>query len=167
MARCYRYGALSKRMVLLWCVISVFYFVFFAVSHSFAGAVADPAAPSEPLMAHEFQALRAIKGHFDGGTWNDAVDKWQGDKHRLMQQALTRILQGGYGSQQVKALLGEPDQVLRAPAAEYRQVVERAEWQGTPVGELWAYHWRGAHDQLIIALEQDKVSAGGWLLAWE
>lgn len=164
MYACYLYGAVSKRRALIQCAGLFLYILFFALPHSYAG---QTIGPSEQRMAEEFLALRQIKGHFQGGEWNDAVDKWQGDKHRLLQQALAVILQGDYGSQQLRALLGEPDRVWSKAAPGYAQILEQTEWQGAPSGELWAYYWRGEHDQLIIAVEQDRAGAGGWLLAWE
>lgn len=161
---CYLYGAFSKRLVLLRGATFFLFFVFFALPHSYA---AEAITPREQLIAREFLALRQIKGHFEGGAWNDAVDKWQGDKHRLLQQSLALILQGNYGSQQVRALLGEPDRIWPVSTTGYAHVLARTEWQGTPSGEFWAYYWRGAHDQLIIALERDQVTAGGWLMAGE
>nr|WP_298173067.1 hypothetical protein [uncultured Pseudomonas sp.] len=161
MSDCYRYGAFSKRFVLL---VNVLFFMFFALPHSYADEAIEPSAQS---MAREFLALRQIKGHFEGGVWNDAVDKWQGDKHRLLQQSLALMLRDAYSARQVRALLGEPDRIWPVSTAQYAQTLERTEWQGTPSGELWAYYWRGAHDQLVIALDGGRVVAGGWLMAGE
>jgi hypothetical protein len=157
----YLYSAFSKRLAPL---MGVLFFTFFALPHSDA---TETIAPSEQDIAREFMAMRQIKGHFEGGAWNDAVDKWQGDKHRLLQHSLALMLQDAYSAEQVKALLGEPDRMWLVSTEGYAQTLERTEWRGTPSGELWAYYWRGAHDQLIIALEQGRVTAGGWLMAGE
>jgi hypothetical protein len=51
--------------------------------------------PLENLAA-QFREIRKIEGHFDGGTWNDEVDRWEGRKHRLMSAGdileLSRVL---------------------------------------------------------------------------
>ena len=157
----YLYRAFSKPQVLL---ASILFFMFLALPHSYATEEAEPGAQS---MAREFLQLRQIKGHFEGGVWNDAVDKWQGDKHRLLQRALALMLRDAYSAQQIRDLLGEPDRILPVSAAEYAQTLEHTDWRGVPSGELWAYYWRGAHDQLIVAVAQQQVTAGGWLMAWE
>ena len=41
------------------------------------------------------------------------------------------------------------------------------DWRGQPAGELWAYDWRGQHDQLLFAVEGEQVRAAGWLLMYE
>ncbi len=125
------------------------------------------AATGETAAAEQFQALRAVKGHFNGGTWNDRVDTWNGEKHQVMQSLQAQILRGEKQAADVTRLFGEPEQIWPESAEQYTQLVQRAQWQGRPTGELWAYYWRGQHDQLLIALKDGKVTAAGWLMAWE
>ncbi|MET1077700.1 MAG: hypothetical protein ABWY06_06735 [Pseudomonas sp.] len=125
------------------------------------------AATEETATAEQFQALRAVKGHFNGGTWNDRVDTWNGEKHQVMQKLQAQILRGEKQAADVRDLFGEPEQIWPESADQYAQLVQRAQWQGRPSGEIWAYYWRGQHDQLLVALKDGKVTAAGWLLAWE
>ncbi|KAG0330736.1 hypothetical protein BG000_011540, partial [Podila horticola] len=50
-------------------------------------AVAAPVPPVEDVQAlgKTFQDLRTIKGHFDGGEFNEDVDAFNGKKHQTMQ----------------------------------------------------------------------------------
>lgn len=35
-------------------------------------------------LGSSFQRLRGVRAHFEGGLWDDDVDAWMGEKHRLM-----------------------------------------------------------------------------------
>lgn len=63
------------------------------------------------LIAAEFRDLQTIRGHFNGGTWNDKVDKWMGRKHWLMLALGLRL--GQYKKSDLIQLLGFPDQIVR------------------------------------------------------
>ena len=126
-----------------------------------------PVAGAQPQAAKELQTLRSITGHFGGGAWNDEVDRWNGKKHRLMQSLSTQVIQGEYQAAQLMALMGPPDRVWSKSDMAYPQLLQHTEWQGPAQGELWAYYWRGPHDQLLFALKEGKVTATGWLLSWE
>jgi hypothetical protein len=118
-------------------------------------------------LAEQWQALRIKPGHFSGATWDDQVDKWQGAKHRLMQQLLELAWTERYDAAQLRALLGTPDRVWTPESDGYADWLRLTEWRGQPTGELWAYEWRGQHDQLLFAVEGEQVRAAGWLLMWE
>ncbi|WPC05249.1 hypothetical protein SBP02_00425 [Pseudomonas benzenivorans] len=133
-----------------------------------ACAVAEPALPTEARhLAEQWQALRAKPGHFSGAAWDDQVDKWQGTKHRLMQQLLELAWSERYDATQLRALLGAPDRVWTPESDEYADWLRLTDWRGQPAGELWAYDWRGQHDQLLFALEGEQLKAAGWLLMYE
>jgi hypothetical protein len=135
-----------------------------------ACAVAEPAPqPSAEAqrLAHEWQAMRAKPGHFTGGAWDDQVDKWQGAKHQLMQQLLDLAWSERYDATQLRALLGTPDRVWTPASLGYADGLRLTEWRGQPAGELWAYEWRGQHDQLLFAVEGEQLKAAGWLLMYE
>jgi hypothetical protein len=135
-----------------------------------ACAIAEP-LPTLPveaqLLAQQWQAMRARPGHFAGGEWDDQVDKWQGAKHQLMQQLFDLAWGDRYDVAQLRALLGAPDRVWTPAADEYANWLRMTEWHGQPAGELWAYEWRGQHDQLLFAVEGEQVRAAGWLLMYE
>ncbi|HLD66151.1 MAG TPA: hypothetical protein VJA19_08910 [Pseudomonas sp.] len=95
------------------------------------------------------------------------MDKWNGKKHQVMQELATQVIQGDYQAAQLIALMGRPDRVWSESDEGYTHLLQHTEWQGPAQGELWAYHWRGPHDQLLFALKDGKVTAAGWLLSWE
>ncbi|QLC73178.1 hypothetical protein LPB260_20730 [Pseudomonas sp. LPB0260] len=135
-----------------------------------ACAVAEPApqlSTEAQRLAHKWQAMRAKPGHFTGGAWDDQVDKWQGAKHQLMQQLLDLAWTERYDASQLRTLFGAPDRVLAPAAAEYADGLRQTNWQGQPSGELWAYEWRGQHDQLLFAVDGEEVRAAGWWLLYE
>ena len=121
-------------------------------------------------LSRQWLAMRMQTGHFDGAAWNDAIDRWQGAKHVLMQQLARRAEQQRWTAGQLKGWMGEADQVLRAGDVEHARLLAQAQWQGTqgpPAGELWLYRWRGTHDQLVFALQPGWVVAAGWVYALE
>jgi len=139
-----------------------------------ATAASDPAAEARsatpspaPALTRQWLALRRLQGRFDGAPWNDAVDRWQGPKHTLMQQLARFALQERLDADRLDALLGAPDQVLPAGAAGQTLFLQQAQWQGVPAGDLWLYRWRGSHDQLVFALHEGEVAAAGWWYALE
>ena len=130
-------------------------------------AWSSPPTAAQRPAAEEFKTLRAIAGHFGGGAWNDAVDKWNGKKHQVMQELSTQVIQGDYQAEQLITLMGRPDRVWSEADEGYSHLLRHTEWQGPAQGEFWAYYWRGPHDQLLFALKAGKVTAAGWLLSWE
>lgn len=132
---------------------------------------ADPApAPPDTDLAQAFRTLRKVRGHFDGGAWNNDVDRWQGHKHVVMQALATQMLNQRASTAQLRQAMGEPDARWMPGQAEQTRAIEQAQWQGAAGGKaatLWLYRWRGTHDQLVLALEHDRVAAAGWLYQWE
>jgi hypothetical protein len=124
-------------------------------------------AQDTPALAQQWQTMRPQRGHFDGAAWNDSVDRWQGTKHRLMQQLAQQAVQERWPADQLKGRMGEADRVLRGGEADHARVLAQARWQGSPAGELWLYRWRGTHDQLVMALQGGRVGAVGWVYAGE
>lgn len=49
--------------------------------------LAAPVPPVEDVQAlgKTFQVLRTVKGHFDGGEFNEDIDAFNGKKHQTMQ----------------------------------------------------------------------------------
>ena len=129
------------------------------------GCSAGP-GPQDPQAA-EWAQLRQQRGHFDGAAWNKDLDAWQGRKHQLLQSLAERLLAEKPDQAGVRALMGEPDVQMAADGAEYADWLRRTEWRGEPGERLWSYHWRGNHDQLLVAFAGARVSAVGWLYAWE
>lgn len=128
---------------------------------------AQTAPAADDAQAAEWRELRQVPGHHAGGAWRQDLDAWQGRKHQLMQSLAERLLAEKPDAAGVRALMGEPDRRVAAGAAEHADWLRRAQWQGAPDGELWSYHWRGDHDQLLVAMVGGRVGAVGWLYAWE
>lgn len=134
------------------------------------------AAPPEDDAAQTYRALRSVKGHFDGGPWNNDVDRWQGRKHVAMQRLAEQMLREQSAAEPLRRRMGEPDAVLQPAQAAHARALAQAQWQirsdsTTPTAGktavLWLYRWRGTHDQLVLALEHGCVVAAGWLHDWE
>ena len=93
-------------------------------------------------MGREYQELRKQKGHFNGGEWNAALDRWNGRKHQVMCELGTRLDKGS--TRTLLELMGEPD------ARE---------------GPNWLYYWRGRHDYLFFECREDQVLKSDWWMA--
>lgn len=141
-----------------------------------AAAPTAASPPPDDEAALTYRALRGARGHFDGGPWNDDIDRWQGRKHVAMQRLAEQVLRQRPSANQLRRRMGEPDAVLKPGQAAHLRALEQAQWQGGPDGAptatgknavLWLYRWRGRHDQLAFALEHDRVLASGWLHQWE
>ena len=131
------------------------------------GCSAGPAPAGDSTQAEEWAQLRQQRGHFDGAAWNKDLDAWQGRKHQLLQSLAERLFNERPNEAGVRALMGEPDVRVAAAGAEYADWLRRTEWRGEPGERLWSYHWRGNHDQLLVSFDGERVSAVGWLYAWE
>jgi hypothetical protein len=118
-------------------------------------------------LASQWQALRPLRGHFDGAAWNADVDRWQGRKHVLMQALAAQALDEQLSREVLTQRMGAPDALWRAGQPAHASALEQAQWRGTPGGELFVYHWRGQHDRLLFALGNGRVVATGWLMVQE
>jgi hypothetical protein len=68
--------------------------------------------------------------------------------------------------------MGEPDARVPPAAATHQRMLQEAQWrQSLPASDalLWSYHWRGTHDQLLLAFDArtQTVTRIGWLHNWE
>lgn len=140
-----------------------------------AGLVADAAekSPAKPAAtagdvettAARYRELRALRGHFDGGTWRAELDRWQGDKHRVMVRLGESLGREGVKAKEVRRLMGKPDRIARDDLPGWEET--RAQLPELKTRELWIYHWRGEHDYLAFAVDGAKVAAAQWYLAGE
>jgi hypothetical protein len=131
----------------------------------------DTGFPDVPLenLAAQFREIRKIKGHFDGGTWNDDVDHWEGRKHRLMMELGIRLSTGKYQKSDIIRLLEPPDQIARKGDELYRRITElpgNITINAAPV-EYLLYYWRGTHDFLYFTCRDDALVDSGWWYAME
>jgi hypothetical protein len=119
-------------------------------------------------LATEFGNLRAIKGHFDGGDWNDDVDKWMGRKHQVMIELGLHLGTGEYDTAEVTRLLDSPDLTAREGDDLFGWVSDLPEFE-EPAGsyELLIYTWRGTHDFLYFVSQDEGIVGSGWWYAGE
>ena len=131
-----------------------------------ASAPGDPAETRDAVeeLAAEFRSLRTIKGHFDGGTWDDDLDKWMGRKHQLMIQLGSRLSAGQYSKTQVIRLLAPPDLIASEGDDLFDLVNSLPESEKPAPGpcELLIYYWRGMHDFLYFTCQGETIINSGW-----
>ncbi|KAJ3416997.1 hypothetical protein HDV05_007479 [Chytridiales sp. JEL 0842] len=142
-----------------------------------------PAPPTEftaeqiSAFAADFAVLRTIKGHFEGGEWNDDVDKYNGKKH------LALIALGQYFGkpstplQTLAETMGSPDEVVpyTEPTADQMpgpilSANPSASLLNTEtVGDIYViYYWRGRRDFLWFLVDgEQKVVKSDWYLSYE
>ena len=145
---------------------------------SCAGPAPAPTSPSSgqgcPLsgvqeLAAEFARLRAMQGHFQGGSWNAEVDAWMGSKHQVMIELGDRLEGVGCRQAQVTDLLGPPDLIVHPGHQLLDQIRRQAEFEEPAVESytLLIYYWRGAHDFLYLTSSGGTILASGWWHAYE
>ncbi|MFM9862744.1 MAG: hypothetical protein ACKVRO_03975 [Micropepsaceae bacterium] len=122
------------------------------------------AAADVGALSAEFKVLRAQSGHFSGGEWNEAADKFGGRKHEVMLKLEAALGDGTHTRAGVVALLGEPDVVVKSGETLFRDSYNG----GDPrVTELLVYQWRGMHDYLFFTSDGTQVLGSAWWNAWE
>lgn len=120
-------------------------------------------------IAAEFRQVRKIKSHFNGGTWNDKVDKWMGRKHRLMIALDNRLTGEQYDRSGVKRLLGPPDEIVRKGDNLFKLIARQMghNISDSSSYEFLVYHWRGRHDFLFFACQDNVIISSDWWYAGE
>jgi len=130
-----------------------------------SSAIALPSHQTMPALGAQFQALRGLRGHFDGAAWRDTVDRYGGRKYCVMetlrvlvntrQPLLTQIL-NGLGQPDARWRVGE--RALRVLSFELREVdAEQILW----------YRWRGTRDGLVLLVRANRVEHAEWSVAGE
>lgn len=155
-------------------VAALFTFLFILAAMSITGG--KPVKKEDGLkniatekLAAEFRELRKIKGHFNGGGWNDDVDKWMGRKHRLMIELGNRLANNKSPENDVLKLLGQPDQIARKGDELFKRLTEGpgACPSAGETDELPVYYWRGTHDLLFFCSVNGRIVHSGWWYAGE
>lgn len=114
-------------------------------------------------LAQEFRNLRSVQGHFDGSEWQDEVDQWQGQKHRLMLELEAQLGDGNFDRTQIVALLGLPDHIVTGGGPLFKQIESLPTYElFTDVDEFLVYEWRSTHDFLFFAIQDDHLAGSGW-----
>ncbi len=136
-----------------------------------ARAAEDTALVNLPVeeIADEFKKIREIKGHFDGGAWNDEVDKWMGRKHRLMIELGLRLTGDNYEKSDIIKLLDQPDRTVGKDDHLFEQIVNQKQcYLSTAASyEFLVYYWRGRHDFLFFTCQDGVIINSGWWYAGE
>ena len=116
-------------------------------------------------MAVEFRQLRAVPGHFGGGTWNDDVDRWMGRKHALMIELASRLIGGAYDKNTIVQLLDPPDQIARESDDLFDLIGSQPGYGESDSVEYLIYYWRGTHDFLFFVCRDGAVVGADWWYA--
>ena len=127
-----------------------------------------PFAHNLVLLAEEFQALRGIPGQFSGGEWVDEVDQWQGRKHQVMLALAEQVSREEFNRSQLTTLLGPADHIVTGGDALFEQIQNLPGDESVALSnEFLVYEWRGIHDFLFFAIQDDRILASGWWYAGE
>jgi hypothetical protein len=169
-------GCLCKKRGIALRIAKAF-MVVIALMIILAGCADHASAPGDPIetrdaiedIAAEFRSLRTMKGHFEGGTWNDDLDKWMGRKHQLMIQLGSRLGAGQHSKAQVIQLLAPPDLTASEGDDLFDLVSSLPEFEKPATGpyELLIYYWRGRHDFLYFTSQGETIVNSGWWHAGE
>ncbi|KAG0306898.1 hypothetical protein BGZ98_001492 [Dissophora globulifera] len=65
-------------------------------------------------LGQSFQSLRNIKGHWDGGDSNPAVDNFNGEKHQTLQKLGEYFGRRGTSASAILQAMGQPDEVKQS-----------------------------------------------------
>ena len=117
--------------------------------------------------ANAFRELRPIKGQFDGGSWVEEVDAWNGRKHQLMQDIAEELNGTRHSEAAIIQLLGEPDQTIQKGEELYSTLYPEPSQTTGVSAQILIYHWRGNHDYLFLISEDDVVTHIDWWYAGE
>jgi len=120
-------------------------------------------------IASEFRDLRAIRGQYDGGTWDNDVDRWMGRKHKLMLQLSSLIAEGEYSKSEIIQLLNPPDHIAQKGDHFYDQIAALRDDNDlvSPSDEYLIYFWRGTHDFLFFTCKNRMIVRADWWYAGE
>ncbi|GJJ71392.1 hypothetical protein EMPS_03742 [Entomortierella parvispora] len=62
-------------------------------------------------LGQSLQNLRQIKGHWDGGDQNPAVDNFNGEKHQVLQKLGEYFGKPGVPAANILSTMGQPDEI--------------------------------------------------------
>ncbi|KAF8964861.1 hypothetical protein BGZ46_000704 [Entomortierella lignicola] len=65
-------------------------------------------------LGQSFQALRQVKGHWDGGDHNPTVDNFNSEKHQTLQKLGEYFGKPGTPAANILATMGEPDELKQS-----------------------------------------------------
>ena len=155
--------------ILPW-VLAFFYFIqTMAMAGGFKTNGTDLSTLTLSQAGKEFQKLRKVKGHFDGGPFNPEVDGWKGLKHQLMIHIAQKIKNISISESELTSILGPPDKRL---AEEYHIAQYLKNMPGSrrflqKKSIILIYQWRGNHDVLFVISQLDSIVGTAWWHAGE
>ncbi|KAL1916249.1 uncharacterized protein VTP21DRAFT_5866 [Calcarisporiella thermophila] len=127
----------------------------------------------------ELQSLRQKKGHYQGATFDQEIDGFQGRKHRLMVALGEALGKPGTPAQKVIETMGKPDQLTPSLDEQAAPTVAVMPGPVVPSGTstqstepnfyYLVYEWRGKHDYLWFQVDSktENVLSSGWYNAFE
>lgn len=131
--------------------------------------------PDETLiqLTAVFRALRAAPSHFAGGEWNDNVDQWQGRKHRVMLSLQEKLVQEQLGGATLSRaalvdLLDTPDHIVDKDDPLFALIERLPSYDDFAASEEFlVYEWRGTHDFLFFAIQNEQIIGSDWWYSGE
>lgn len=116
-------------------------------------------------LAREYRQLREVRGWFSGGDqWVEAVDSWNGRKHRVMGRLGALLGDGRHRAVEVEELMGPPDKTA-APGSNLWALAGGECGEGTQ--RMLIYSWRGGHDFLCFWYRDGQITGSHWWMAGE
>ncbi|KAF9353897.1 hypothetical protein BGX26_008346 [Mortierella sp. AD094] len=137
-------------------------------------------------LGQSFQNLRKIKGHWDGGDSNPAVDNFNGEKHQTLQKLGEYFGKAGTPAADILVTMGEPDEIKQTMDEAFQASLMpgpvlggaganvSANATGAGLGDFsttmmpsgssnaepqvmyFVYKWRGNHDYLWFKIDAVK-----------
>ncbi|KAG0232520.1 hypothetical protein BGW42_008140 [Actinomortierella wolfii] len=123
--------------------------------------------PKVKAAAKRYQELRKIKGHFEGGEWNDAVDSPQGEKYKVMKILQEYFGKPGTSVRVLKGNMGEPDVACTEVGDKLALGQAKCRRDGQSVYLI--YKWRSFHDYVWFKqnMTSKSVVESDWYMALE
>ncbi|GAB5592334.1 hypothetical protein Unana1_07234 [Umbelopsis nana] len=133
-------------------------------------------------LSDQFQALRSVKGHYQGGDFNEQTDAPNGAKHHAMKVLGEQFGAPNTPATEVLAHLGKPDELTPTLPDELSSSQQHVATMPGPVvsagGEsadalqkpyYLVYYWRSKHDYLWFKVDpvKETVINSDWYQALE
>lgn len=101
-------------------------------------------------IINQYKNLKTKKGHFNGGEWNDELDKWNGKLHNIMIKLGENLGKPDYKCSDIINFLGDPDEIKKDIEEEHL-----------------IYYWRGKHDYLYFICKNGFIQKSEWYYSYE
>ncbi|ORZ26716.1 hypothetical protein BCR41DRAFT_318784 [Lobosporangium transversale] len=127
-------------------------------------------------LGQSLQNLRNIKGHWDGGESNPAVDNFNGEKHQTLMKLGEYFGKPGTPAADILTTMGQPDEIRQSMDEAFHASLMPGPVVGGTGGPTasanvmyFIYKWRGNHDYLWFKVDAttEKVLESSWYHAYE